>query len=356
MLTAVHNLNPFSSTRDHQKFDSTQLKALKEYLPDADERQGLISYMKNAEDSSQIREKLFADCSETEKYMVTMIDVKDAGAKLDAMLFRSIFKSRFEDATEGIRILNSACEQLRSSEKLRKLMAMILTVVNQINTGGEGSMAMGFTLDALLELNEAKAFDKKTSVLHYVVKLVKKNDETLLSFASDVSSVTPAESVLLDGLSGDVKSISEELDGISDIVQQQAEQQAGDLNLISTAALAERRIPTPLNGGVTQSNKPDLLTGRTSMERFFLSARKACMQASESIDNIKKKYRAVLQYFGEDENMATADFFGTIRRFMVEWNKAVAQVEAIERKEVSATGGMFCERSVSFSCFRSSSY
>ena len=294
--------------------------------------------MKNGESSSQEREKLFACCSETEKYMVTMIGVEEAGAKLDAMLFRSIFKTRFDDATEGIRILNSACEQLRSSEKLRKLMAMILTVVNQINTGGEGNMAMGFTLDALLKLNEAKAFDKKTSVLHYVVKLVKKNDESLLSFAADVSSVVPAENILLDGLSGDVKLISEQLDGILGIVQQQADrrEQSDPINHQSGTVRVGQPISMPLQCAITQITETPSLTGRTPMERFVLNAKKACMEASESIDNIKKKYGALLQYFGEDGSMATADFFGTLRRFLTEWNKAVEQVEAIERKDVSA--------------------
>lgn len=142
--------------RDHGKFDATQLKALKEYLPDADERRGLMAYMKKGDSSQEIRDKLFADCSETEKYMVTMMDVDGASEKLDAMLFRTVFKNRLADSTEAIGILNGACNELRSSEKLRKLMAMILTVVNQINTGGEGTMAMGFTLDALLKLNEVR--------------------------------------------------------------------------------------------------------------------------------------------------------------------------------------------------------
>lgn len=86
--------------------------------------------------------------------MVTLMDVPDVGPKLDAMLFRNVFTNRFEDITNATRTLNAACDELRSSEKLRKLMAMILTVVNQINTGGEGHLAMGFTLDALLKLNE----------------------------------------------------------------------------------------------------------------------------------------------------------------------------------------------------------
>lgn len=100
------------------------------------------------------RDALYADLSETEKYMVTMMEVPEPARKFDAMLFRSVFKNRFEDINAGIQTLNTACDQLRASEKFRKLMAMILTVVNQINTGGEGNMAIGFTLDALLKLNE----------------------------------------------------------------------------------------------------------------------------------------------------------------------------------------------------------
>jgi hypothetical protein len=112
--------------------------------------------MQKGESSSEVKDKLYADLSGTEKYMATMMEVSDAAAKFDAMLFRTVFKNRFEDITSAIRTLNAACDELRTSKKLRKLMAMILTVVNQINTGGEGKMAMGFTLDALLKLNEVR--------------------------------------------------------------------------------------------------------------------------------------------------------------------------------------------------------
>ena len=142
--------------REHGKFDATQLKALKEYLPDADERRGLIVYMQKGTSSDEVKAKLYADLSETEKYMVTMLDIKNAAEKFDAMMFRTVFKNRFEEISTSIRTLNTACDEVRSSEKLRKLMAMILTVVNQINTGGEGNMPLGFTLDALLKLNEVR--------------------------------------------------------------------------------------------------------------------------------------------------------------------------------------------------------
>jgi len=166
---------------------------------------------------------------------------------------------------------------------------------------------------------------------------VKKNDEALLDFERDIQSVIPAESVLLDGLNNDVKSISEELTAIHETVRQEADrmEKAGELRPMSLTDLAEQKTAVHVSGGIAQFNKMDHLTGRTSMERFTLTAKVACEKATESIENIKKKYRAVLQYFGEDEQMATADFFGTLRRFIAEWKKAVEQVEAIEKKEVS---------------------
>ncbi|KAG7367541.1 formin homology 2 domain containing protein [Nitzschia inconspicua] len=333
LKTDYKRIAEYVDKMEHGKFDSTQLKALREYLPDPDERRGLIAYMKNGEKSEETKIRLYADLSETEKYMVTLMEVPDAAAKLEALLFRSVFTSRFQDVSVAVTTLNAACDELRGSERLRKLMAMILTVVNQINTGGEGNAALGFTLDALLKLNEAKAFDKKTSVLHYVVKLVKKNDESLISFESDLVHVIPAENVLLDAISGDVKSIGEELKGVLEIVSKEAQRQeeAGELRKLSLSELIEQKTMVQHVGIVPQFNKMTHLTGRTSMERFTLNAKVACEQVSESIDSVQKKYAMVLGYFGEDENMPTADFFGILRRFMIEWKKAVEQVDKIEK-------------------------
>lgn len=169
------------------------------------------------------------------------------------------------------------------------------------------------------------------------MKLVKKNDEDLLAFDTDIGSVIPAESVLLDSLAGDVKTISEELKKVHETVKEEAQrlEDAGELRPMTLADLAEQRTAVQTVGGVAQFNKIDHLTGRTSMERFTLNAQIACDQAMASIENVKKKYSAILGYFGEDEQMPTGDFFGILKRFIVEWKKAVDQVDAIERKEVS---------------------
>jgi hypothetical protein len=130
------------------------LKALKECLPTQEERSGILAYMKQAGDSEEKKNALYADLSDCEKYMFEMLDVPNAAEKLDCLLSRSHFRVRFDELVECIRVVEKACDEVRSSKRLRQIMAMILTVVNQINTGGDGNEAAGFSLETLLKLNE----------------------------------------------------------------------------------------------------------------------------------------------------------------------------------------------------------
>ena len=182
---------------------------------------------------------------------------------------------------------------------------------------------------------------------------MKKNDEGLLSFESDLSSVIPAESVLLDTVVGDLRLLQEELTDVIKIVSKEAEalEKAGKAPKLTLAELIEQKSLVQNVGGVPQFNKITHLTGRTSMERFSMNAQVACEQAIESVENVKTKYLLVLGYFGEDETMSTGDFFGILRRFMAEWKKATLQVEKIERLQVRIRTSLLVLISPTFELF-----
>ena len=170
------------------------------------------------------------------------------------------------------------------------------------------------------------------------MKLVKKNDESLLYFENDLGHVIPAESVLLDTLIGDVQALQNELGEVIKIVTKDADriEKSGDVSQLTLAELVEQKsIVQHLGETPQKANTSSHLTGRTPMERFSMNAKVACEQAIESINNVQAKYALVLGYFGEDEKLSTGDFFGILRRFMSEWKKATKQVEKIERKKVS---------------------
>ena len=64
----------------------------------------------------------------------------------------------------------------------------------------DGEEHAGFTLDSLLKLQSAKAFDKKTSVLQFVITLIYRNDENCLSFPDDLANVGNASRLVLGRL------------------------------------------------------------------------------------------------------------------------------------------------------------
>lgn len=130
-----------------------QLKALKEYVPTDDEKEALKAYLSKAI-TEEAKEAAMADLGACEKYMIAMMEVTDNSKKFDCLVFESQFQSRIEETIESITTLTKACDDVRGSDRLRKLMAVILTLGNKINTGGTGNEANGFTLDALLKLDE----------------------------------------------------------------------------------------------------------------------------------------------------------------------------------------------------------
>ena len=187
-----------------------------------------------------------------------------------------------------------------------------------------------------LSLSQAKAFDKKTSVLQYFVKLVKRNDKELLGFPNDLIHVGEAELIVMDSLYNDMKELEKETEKAHETAKVQAEQlsKEGMTKRMSISELREQRTLVRNIAKVPQYNKMDHLTGRTAMERFTLNAHASIKDAMQLTEEVKEKFRKLLEYFGEDQKMASNDFFGTMKRFITEFRKAIEQVEKDEQKKV----------------------
>jgi len=71
---------------EHEEFNSTQLKALCKSLPNDEERKVLTNYIQKGKESPEEMKKKISALSECEKYMIAMLDVKNAPIKFRAML------------------------------------------------------------------------------------------------------------------------------------------------------------------------------------------------------------------------------------------------------------------------------
>jgi hypothetical protein len=172
--------------------------------------------------------------------------------------------------------------------------------------------------------------------LHYLVKLIKRNDESLLGLRDELKHLKDAELIVLDSLCNDMKVMKDEIESVLQTVKTQAEhlEENGQLVQMSLKELAEQKTSVRTVANVPQYNKIDHHTGRTPMERFTLNAANKIEDAILYTNNVKEKFSKVLEYFGEDGNMASNDFFGTMNAFLADFSKAVEYVHKDDMKKV----------------------
>jgi len=322
---------------DCGKLDDTQLKALREFLPTKEERFAIQGYVKGASASKKTKEAAINDFCACEKYMYAMTEVEMADEKFECMLFKYQFDNKLKELTEGVTTLISACEDVQKSVRLRKLMAMILMLGNQINTGGSGRVAHGFTLDALLKLDEAKAFDKKTSVLQYLVKIVKANEPDLLKVHEEMPSIVPAENVVVESLVSELKELNDQLDSVKATAEAEGRRirdgKEPDLNISAIDKLKQQKTEIKDVDGVSMYNEA-FPTALTPMEQFVQYAEKKTKEALDRTDEVQENFKGVLSYFGEDPAMTSTAFFGTLNKFVAAFDSALEVVKRIEKAEI----------------------
>lgn len=203
---------------------------------------------------------------------------------------------------------------------------------NRLNTAGKSKQnkAGAFTLDSLLKLSQAKAFDKKTTFLHYLVMIVHRNNELLLKFTDDLPTCLKADKIYWDQCLQDLEEVENQLENVRRISLHEArtkkyglknrkkdddEDSIGDLDLsLEEEVEALRASPTGL---------------------FTLSAIKQVSALRDKVETTRKKFVAVLEYFGEDkESMQPHELFHIFCVFGRDFNKAKDEAFAtLKRKQ-----------------------
>lgn len=147
-------LNPTQVTSmvdrlEFEGLDADSLRSLYDFLPSDEEIKGLTKYLANVN-----RDEALGGMTPCEQYMVAMKDTPESEQKIRSMIFSAEFKSKMTDLKYDSDNLLAACNELRNSERFRALLAAILKLVNQINSGEESNKRCGFTLDTLIKISE----------------------------------------------------------------------------------------------------------------------------------------------------------------------------------------------------------
>ena len=179
-------------------------------------------------------------------------------------------------------------------------------------------------------------------MLQYLVKLIKKNDPELLRFKEDVLSVEKAKGMMLDALIKDLEDIKKEVECVKIAAKNAGDKQRNAegklINPVvrkSLKELKEQKTNVRELNGIKFYNQMQQDVELSPMEIFALTAEDKIEKACEQIEVARKKFVSVLTYFGEDEQMKSSDFFGTLWMFIGLFDGAQDFVERQENLRVS---------------------
>ncbi|KAJ9568573.1 hypothetical protein OSB04_004539 [Centaurea solstitialis] len=113
-------------------------------------------------------------------------------AKLNVFLFKIRFNAQLAEFKKSLNTVNSACNEVRISVKLKEIFKRILYLGNTVNQGTGRGSAVGFKLDGLLKLNDTLASNSKLTLMHYLCKVFASKSPTLLDFHKDLVSLEAA--------------------------------------------------------------------------------------------------------------------------------------------------------------------
>lgn len=320
---------------DERPLSAEQIENIIEYLPTKDERRALEAYM--LEGGQDAAEKFECLC-ECEKFMVSMMTVKHAKRKVSALLFKLQFETCLQDIYKEADLIENACKELSNSTRLRQLLGIVLTFGNRLNTAGNGKRKAGaFTLDSLLKLNQAKAFDKKTTFLHYIVLIVRRNNEVLLHFKDDLPSVFAGEKVFWDQCVADLDEVENQLENLRKIALYQAHQNQG-YRLRQKKKNHHQQDPDESLSDdelvLTLEEEVEALRA-TPIGLFTLNAIRLVSSLRDKVENTNKMYNFLLEYFGEEENKKQPhELFSVIVAFSREFEKAKDEAMNNEKKKL----------------------
>ncbi|MCL7031876.1 hypothetical protein MKW94_029986 [Papaver nudicaule] len=190
--------------------------AMDESVLDVDQVENLIKFCPTKEEMEQLKnyggdKEQLGKC---EQFFLELMKVPRMESKLRVFSFKIQFIAQISDFRKSLGTVNSACEEVRNSFKLKEIMKRVLYLGNTLNQGTARGSAIGFKLDSLLKLSDTRASNSKMTLMHYLCKVLAAKSPGLLDFHSDLVSLEAASKIQLKSLAEEMQAIIKGLEKV----------------------------------------------------------------------------------------------------------------------------------------------
>jgi len=203
IFKAVLSLNDSVLTQE-------QIKSLKDIAPTADELGQVVDYETSKQDI-----ELLGTC---ERFYLTISKIPRYEQRLSSWVFKNNFPSIISSIQPDVETLSLAIKQLLESQKFLKLLQIILSLGNFLNSGKKG--VHGFTISSLVRLKELKATGAKTNLLAYIISFCLQKYPEILEFKKELSQVLAASRVNLGQSKIDLQEIKKGINQVGNEIDQ----------------------------------------------------------------------------------------------------------------------------------------
>nr|XP_027210366.1 formin-like protein [Penaeus vannamei] len=251
--------------------------------------------------------KPVSQLTDEDQYMLQLSKVDRLSTKLQIMSFIANFFDSVHTVTPQVHAIITASRSVRNSNKLKKVLEVILAFGNYMNSSKRGP-AYGFKLSSLDTLCDTKSADKKMSVMHYIQETMRAKFPDINNFDAELRFIEKAAQVSLENIITDVSELEKGME------QAKKEYERG-------------RDMRSMEGQAASGVLKDFLSNSEEKLKKLKAEAKTAQAA----------FAEVLEYYGESSrSMAPNTFFAIFVRFTKTYKMVEQENEQRRRLEAAS--------------------
>ncbi|XP_063215264.1 formin-like protein 3 isoform X5 [Chroicocephalus ridibundus] len=174
------------------------VECLMRFLPTEAEAKALRQYERER--------KPLEELADEDRFMLQFSKVERLPQRMAIMAFLGNFAENLQMLTPQLNAIIAASASVKSSQKLKHMLEIILALGNYMNSSKRGAV-YGFKLQSLDLLLDTKSTDRKMTLLHFIALTVREKYPELATFWQELHFVEKAAAVSLENVLLDVKEL-----------------------------------------------------------------------------------------------------------------------------------------------------
>lgn len=247
-----------------------------------------------------------SDLATADQLVLIMAGFVGYKERVKAIIFNSSFEEDSHIILKEINRFFKVFDFIKTSDKLKKWLEIILAIGNYLNGGTSRGAAWAFKLDILGKLSEVKSKDNKKTLMQYIVEFImdKLEKEDLFDILKVLNKFDKLQyqSIVESG--------------------KEMTNRFGDVKLLKKLINEKKDELQP------EDKSEEFLA------KFYDKAEKKIDEINKKIDEINARFKEIIQLFGEDPKYTIDQFIIVFKKFKDDIKNA--QIYYKEQKEKKA--------------------